>query len=219
MLHPAYRRIYLTPSDYLYVMDAQFTPGTSLDNVTVLGWNRWFRDPANTYTLIGSLVRHSKRYGINDQESDIDSIKSLAMLASVVALKQREPDTRSLLIHVPSSVTSANRLPSFLVELVGNVASKSYEIGQKGVLKREREYGQLKELSSKDDRVSSVRYAMVADRAIVAGRAVLIIDDVLESGSTLRECARALKSAGASRVTAITMETTRKFGMEIMSKR
>ncbi len=39
---------------------------------------------------------------------------------------------------------------------------------------------------------------------LVTGRAVLIIDDVLTTGTTAHECARALKKAGAARVAVLT---------------
>jgi ComF family protein len=47
----------------------------------------------------------------------------------------------------------------------------------------------------------NVRGAFVADRRKVEGRRILLIDDVLTTGATAEACARALKAAGAVRVT------------------
>ena len=44
----------------------------------------------------------------------------------------------------------------------------------------------------------------------VAGREVLIIDDILTSGATARECARVLKAAGAARVWVATLARAQK---------
>ena len=42
-------------------------------------------------------------------------------------------------------------------------------------------------------------------KAELDGMSVLLIDDVATTGSTLSECALALKDAGASRVSALTL--------------
>jgi predicted amidophosphoribosyltransferase len=44
----------------------------------------------------------------------------------------------------------------------------------------------------------------VADVEVVRGREVLLIDDIMTTGATARECARVLKRAGAAKVWVVT---------------
>jgi ComF family protein len=56
------------------------------------------------------------------------------------------------------------------------------------------------------DRRTNVKGAFsVQDSALVNGRRVLLVDDVLTTGSTADECGRVLKAAGAADVTVITV--------------
>ena len=48
----------------------------------------------------------------------------------------------------------------------------------------------------------------VPDPAMVAGKRLLICDDVITSGSTLNECAKTLKEAGAAYVFAVSFAAT-----------
>jgi ComF family protein len=54
------------------------------------------------------------------------------------------------------------------------------------------------------DRRRNVEGAFVASSS-VAGRHVIVVDDVLTTGATSRECARALRAAGALRVDVVTV--------------
>jgi ComF family protein len=55
---------------------------------------------------------------------------------------------------------------------------------------------------SRSARRDNVRGAFVADRARVAGRRLILLDDVITTGSTVAAAASALRSAGAAEVQA-----------------
>ena len=57
-----------------------------------------------------------------------------------------------------------------------------------------------------EQRCRNVRGAFaVEDKAAVAGKSVLVLDDVWTTGSTITECAKVLRRAGAARVFALTV--------------
>ncbi len=59
---------------------------------------------------------------------------------------------------------------------------------------------------NREERLQNVKNAfLVPDSTRVKDRCVLIIDDVFTTGTTLSECAKTLKEAGASEVHAITV--------------
>ena len=59
---------------------------------------------------------------------------------------------------------------------------------------------------SREERIQNVRDAFrVAQPSRVNGRDIVLVDDVMTTGTTLSECARVLKQAGAKRVWAATV--------------
>lgn len=68
-----------------------------------------------------------------------------------------------------------------------------------GILKRVRETVKQAQLSKAQERRENVRDAFAAS-AYANGLSVLLVDDVATTGSTLSECAKALRKQGAERV-------------------
>jgi ComF family protein len=67
-------------------------------------------------------------------------------------------------------------------------------------LKRTRRTLPLKGMSPLQRRKAVAGAFRVRDRAAIAGKTIILVDDVLTTGSTAEACARTLKRAGASRV-------------------
>lgn len=73
-----------------------------------------------------------------------------------------------------------------------------------GMLFRIRDSKPQSESKSAEERKENVRAAFaVKSPALVAGRNILLVDDVITSGATMFEAAKALKSAGAKRIVAL----------------
>lgn len=73
------------------------------------------------------------------------------------------------------------------------------------VLRRTRRTGSQAGLSDRDRRRNVSGGFAVQPKQDLAGKCVLLIDDVLTTGSTAAACARALKGAGAARVIVLTL--------------
>lgn len=63
-------------------------------------------------------------------------------------------------------------------------------------------------LKSDERRKNVLRAFEIAERKVLKGRTVLLVDDVATTGNTLNECARTLKRAGAETVFCLTLART-----------
>lgn len=106
------------------------------------------------------------------------------------ALRARGYNQASLMAKRLAMLTGAAYAPRLLIKVRKTRAQK--ELG-------------------KADRGKNVHGAFkVAEQNAVAGKRILLVDDVLTTGSTLHECARILKQAGALSVSAAAFATTRR---------
>jgi len=86
-------------------------------------------------------------------------------------------------------------------ELIALATASALNYSATHVLKKVVETKPQSELSDATDRRANVDDAYeVIDSALVAGKCVLLIDDIVTTSSTLSECSKTLLGAGASRV-------------------
>lgn len=68
-----------------------------------------------------------------------------------------------------------------------------------------RHQASLKKRADREKNILNIFTCREPDSQSIAGRTILLVDDVATTGSTLREAARALKSAGAAKVIAFAL--------------
>ena len=74
------------------------------------------------------------------------------------------------------------------------------------ILRKTRDTAPLSSLGGRDERRANISGAYaVLDHAAIEGKRVLLIDDIITTGSSLSECARALLMAGAEEVLCATL--------------
>ena len=95
---------------------------------------------------------------------------------------------------VPPRTGLENRFSSVLKTVSGNTGISNYN----GLLESTRQHLSQKSLSQKD-RAENIKGVFQATR-ILHGENIVLIDDIVSTGSTLRECIRMLKKAGAGKI-------------------
>ncbi len=131
------------------------------------------------------------------------------MLASAIAdLLPGCGDATPLIVPVPLHKSKRSERGFNQAELIARAAVKRLpqpvQIAS-GVLVRQR--ATISQVGlSREQRIANVSDAFrVRDRRRVQGRTVIVVDDVMTTGTTLSECARVLKQAGAEQVWAATV--------------
>ncbi|MGO9518504.1 MAG: phosphoribosyltransferase family protein [Candidatus Korobacteraceae bacterium] len=131
------------------------------------------------------------------------------MLASVI--KELLPacgDSPALVVPVPLHKSKHSDRGFNQAELVARAAvrrlPKQVELANEVLVRQRATISQVG--LTREQRIENMRDAFrVRDRPKVRGRIVILVDDVMTTGTTLSECARVLKKAGAERVLAATV--------------
>lgn len=139
------------------------------------------------------------------------------MLAEVIAgLNQSFKDAPLLVVPVPLHTRKLRQRGFNQAELIASAAMKLKPAGEQltietGVLARLRETKSQIGLTRHQRRENMRGAFRVTNPALVEGREILLVDDVFTTGTTVSECARVLRRAGAAKVWVATVARTLKL--------
>ena len=153
----------------------------------------WYRDRAaegvRRYKFRGGRI-HARLFGM--------------LLAQCV--RDRGDGSAQLVTWVPLSRKRLAERGYDQARLLAERAAELLELSAVGTLEKLRDTPAQSGLRDESARRANARGAYrVTDSAAVAGKHILLVDDVATSGATLSECAGCLMRAGAASVTALTL--------------
>lgn len=116
-------------------------------------------------------------------------------------LLEEYPDGLDLLTWVPISDRRRRKRGFDQVVLLAQAVGKELDVDPVQALKKLRDTKPQSTMSDTAGRRANVLGAYrVTDPALIAGKTVLLLDDIITTGSTVSECARTLLTAGAKEV-------------------
>jgi len=186
-----------------FLSQAQEQPigGPHLDGGISLDVNGRFIDGERKYTELGRDVFRYKYDGRTQLA------RPLADRLERAIASHPELNADDVIVPVPPSERDRSHEP-----VVGLAKALDAYHGRRVALEalvKSRQTQKQKELETMVGKRENVRGAFhVAQPELIRGRRVLLLDDFVDSGETLNECARVLKAAGARAVHAITLVRT-----------
>ncbi len=166
---------------------------TEKRSVYEAGWSLSYHGKSN----IGKLVRASKY-------EDAGPLALSLVNRAVEVIRARYP------MHILNGIVSVPPTTSgLLVEMYARRVAALLNIEYLSVLVKVRPTREQKDLTNKVQKSRNVKGAFsVCSSELVAGRTLLLIDDIYDSGSVLREVGQVLMQAGAKTVYPLTITRT-----------
>ena len=141
-------------------------------------------------------------------------------LADVMAVTMESLPTPDLLVPVPLFRTRQWRRGfNQALTLSRGIARRTGIPLDKQAVRRRRDTQPQAGLSYAERRRNVAGAFVVSQRGRVAGKVILVIDDVMTTGATLDACARSLKTAGAKSVFALTVARAKRRLLPVDKKR
>ena len=142
------------------------------------------------------------------QEGDAPAEDPAALLAEYEDCAARLEDLMARINRTNSETrTERGTLTELLARRVGEAAA----LPVAPTLEKIRAAGEQSRLQSEEDRRANIAGAYRALPGLdLAGKRVVLVDDVVTTGSTLGECAACLRSAGAEAVVGLTLARARR---------
>ena len=129
----------------------------------------------------------------------------------VYAYQHKIGEECDLIAFVPTNPSTLRRRGYDQAQLLAEVLAEMLDLPWMSALEKTRETTPMHGLKVDARRANVLgAYHVCCQQELLKGKRVLLVDDILTTGSTLSECARMLKTAGAARVYGLCAAATRK---------
>lgn len=178
-----------------HALVGDFDVGFALANHTVI------QEGVRQYTPLGQMVYEFK---YQERKSHTD-----ALVDEMIKFLDEADDYQRIDLIVPVPCTIGDRAYDPVGSLVTELNKKTGLLMGTDVLIKTRQTRPQKELVNITQKTLNVKGAFkVQNYDKVRGKNILLIDDLYDSGATLNECTRVLKSGGARKVLVLTLTRT-----------
>lgn len=129
----------------------------------------------------------------------------------VYAYQHKIGEECDLIAFVPTNPSTLRRRGYDQAQLLAEALAEMLDLPWLSALEKTRETTPMHGLKVDARRANVLgAYRVCCQQELLKGKRVLLVDDILTTGSTLSECARMLKTAGAARVYGLCAAATRK---------
>lgn len=161
---------------------------------------------ASTYyesEIVKKAIRLLKYHGIKSLAKPLANLIYLRLGSAI--LENAVNPNKSLMIPIPLSQNKLRKRGYNQTKLIGQTLSDKLSISfNSNVLYKIRETLSQVEIKDRSKRIENMLGAfMVKNPEAVKGKNIILVDDIVTTGATLKDAARALKQAGAKKIIAV----------------
>jgi len=141
----------------------------------------------------------------------INEFFAKGMYNSVKSSGRIKLDEIDYIAYIPRMKKSLNKYGYNQTKKLAALISRYSGIPHIPILRCSRLYKQEQKSLSRDERILNVKDKFIVrniEKIDMSGKTILLIDDIVTTGSTLSECARVIKNAGAYKVYALCASST-----------
>jgi len=156
-----------------------------------------------------SLKNSLKRFKFSNKPS---YYRAFGKLLALKVQNTIQVDQIDMIIPVPLHRSRQKQRGYNQAELIGEYAAKQLGIPLEANILVKASESKSQSVLSRNERLSNVEGLFkVVNAEAIYNKNILIIDDIVTTGSTVNQCSRALKQAGAGSIIAGVIATTRNY--------